>query len=88
MGNHRASIKIEMEFHEVKDNCDMWINFNGHGEVDGVDDRIIEFVRNVYERGMDKYYEEEEKWEEEEQKDEVERKEKLELERLKKKYET
>src|SRR5579862_8136084 len=68
MGEHRASIKIEMEFHGVKDTCDMWINYMGDQsfcECEGVDDRVVKFVRSVYERGMVKYEEAMEKyWEE------------------------
>lgn len=45
-----------MEFHGVKEKADMWINYFPN-EVDGVDDRIIDFVRDVYNRGMLKYNE-------------------------------
>lgn len=67
MGDHRASIKIEMEFHGVKDACDMWINYWPDGEYPDVDDRIIEFIRSVYHRGMAKYDKAQVKWAKEEQ---------------------
>ena len=54
MGDHRASIKIEMEFHGIKDKCDMWINYYPH-ECCGMDKRVIEFFESVYERGMHVY---------------------------------
>lgn len=54
MGDHRAIVKIEMEFHGIKDKCDMWINY-WPSNVEGVDDRIIEFCRRIYEKGMAKY---------------------------------
>ena len=89
MGDHRCSIKIEMEFHGVKDHCDMWINYGGEtGEVEGVDDRVIKFIRSVYNRGMEKYNDEMDDYYEEQHKEETEKKEKAELERLKKKYES
>lgn len=43
-----------MEFHGVKDSCDMYINYFPEGEYRDVDDRIIEFIRNVYSKGMEK----------------------------------
>jgi hypothetical protein len=55
MGDHRASIKIEMEFHGVKDSADMWINYWPDGEYQDVDDRVIKFIRSIYERGMANY---------------------------------
>lgn len=58
MGDHRASIKIEAEFHGVKKDCDMWINYSGHSsEVEGVDSRIIEFFQELYYDGMYVYNE-------------------------------
>lgn len=89
MGDHRASIKIEMEFHGIKNKCDMWINYDGYnGEFDGVDDRIIEFCRDVYGRGMEKYNTQREKDYQREHKKEIEDGEKAELKRLKTKYES
>ena len=78
MGDHRARIKIEMEFHGIKEKCDMWINYYP-GEYDGVDDRIIEFIKNIYEKGMVKYnISVSEYWKEEKEKEE-----RAEYERLK-----
>lgn len=84
MGDHRADIKIEMEFHGVKDSCDMYINY--FPENDGVDQRIIDFISGVYWRGMAKYDEETAKRYEREHKKEIEENEKKELNRLKEKY--
>lgn len=86
MGDHRADIKIEMSFHGITKKCDMWINYSPNGEYYGVDDRIIEFIQEVYYLGMDKYNEQMVKLRFEENKKEIEDKEKAELERLTKKY--
>lgn len=56
MGDHRASIKIEMEFHGVKDSCDMWINYYPTGCCD-VDERVTEFFKRIYNQGITKYEE-------------------------------
>lgn len=87
MGSHRASIKIEMEFHGVKDKIDMWINYSPDGEY-GIDNRIIEFVESVYDRGMVKYNKQMDKYWKEQNKEKIEKEEKAELERLKQKYES
>ena len=56
MGDHRASVKITIEFHGIKRTSDMWINYDGwNGTYEGVDDRIIEFCREVWEEGMQMY---------------------------------
>lgn len=85
MGDHRASIKIEMEFHGVKDKCDMWVNYSPEGCC-GMDYRVIEFFASVYEKGMDKYNEMMDKWTEEQSREENEKAERRELARLKEKY--
>ena len=85
MGDHRANIKIEMEFHGIKDSCDMWINYFP-GEYDGVDDRIIEFIQDIYKKGMAKYDKEIAKYWAEQNKAEIEKEERKVLKRLKKKY--
>lgn len=81
MGEHRASIKIEMEFHGIKDHTDMWINYFPQ-ECCQMDARVVEFFDKMYRRGMEKYHANNEKYFAE-QKDIEERKE---FERLKKKY--
>ena len=81
MGDHRASIKIEMEFHGIKDKTDMWINYWPH-ECCGMDKKVIDFFDSVYRRGMEKYDENIAEYE----KDVQERKEKEEYLRLKKKF--
>lgn len=85
MGDHRANIKIEIEFHGIKEKCDMWINYLP-GEFEGVDDRIVKFFRDVYERGMDEYNKIIREYWEEQHRNELEKREKDELERLKIKY--
>ena len=87
MGDHRAYIKIEMEFHGIKNKTEMDINYfpGMHGNID---DRITEFIEDIYERGIEKYEEKERKWEEDRNKDRIEKEEKKELKRLKKKYES
>ena len=82
MGDHRASIKIEMEFHGIKDKADMWINY-GPQECCGMDKRVVEFFESVYSRGIEKFNETMAEYE----KDAQERKEKEEYLRLKKKFE-
>ncbi len=86
MGDHRCSIKIEMEFHGVKDKLDGYYSWFP-GAVDGVDDRVIEFIRDVYQRGMEVYHEEVYEAQKEQKRAEIEKREREELERLKKKYE-
>lgn len=85
MGDHRCSIKIEMEFHGVKDELNGWYNWMP-GYVDGVDDRVIEFIRGVYERGMEVYQKQMDAYFEEQNRAEIERRERAELARLKAKY--
>jgi hypothetical protein len=86
MGDHRANIKIEMEFHGIKKKCDMWINYVPGDECWGVDDRIIDFIRDVYEKGMEEYNKEMQKYVAEQYRKEIETQEKTELKRLIKKY--
>ena len=86
MGDHRASIKIQMEFHGEKKECDMWINYSP-SECCGMDSRVTEFFTEVYEKGMHNF--EEMVWEsEKEEREKAEKKKDLEdLARLKAKYE-
>ena len=86
MGDHRASIKIEMEFHGVKDHTDMWINYFPN-TCCNMDQRVVDFFEDVYQRGMDVYDERIEKYREEHDKNILETAERSELERLKNKYE-
>jgi hypothetical protein len=84
VGDHRASIKIEIEFHGIKREVDMWINYWPYGcEYEHVDDRIIEFIRDVYHEGMAQYEEEMARIKECDRETE----EKAEWKRLKEKYE-
>ena len=87
MGDHRCTIYIEMECHGVKDELDGWYNWIP-GAVDGVDDRVIDFIRGVYQRGMVAYHKEIEKYWQEQDQAEAEKRERAELARLKTKYES
>jgi hypothetical protein len=53
MGDHRATIKLSMSFHGVEDETEMWINYMP--DSDGVDRRVTEWFKDVYERGMERY---------------------------------
>ena len=55
MGDFRASIKIDASIFGCADKIDMWINYEGKGEVNGVDDRIVMFFRDLYERAYAEY---------------------------------
>jgi hypothetical protein len=87
MGDHRASIKIEVDFHGFKDKADMWINYCD-SDGNGVDSRITEFFGNMYEKGMAKYHADQWEYEEEKREREQEEKDRKEFERLKAKYES
>lgn len=86
MGDHRASIKIEMEFHGVKDNCDMWINYSPT-DCCSMDERVIGFFRRIYDQGMAKYDTEMAAYEFKRTEKEREQAERAEYERLKSKFE-
>ena len=81
MTDFKSSIKIEFEFMGVKDKCDMYINYSG--DSNDVDDRVADFFREVYEKGMINYNNILAKDAEKEE----QIMEKAELKRLKKKYE-
>lgn len=50
MGDHRASIKIQAEFHGVKRECDMWINW-----VQVMPSAVEDFFRELYNEGHIEY---------------------------------
>lgn len=82
MGDHRMSIKIEATFHGKTKKTDMWINWFPEGCC-GIDQRIINFFKEletegmaVFDKHMEKYW-----------KERKEQEEKDELKRLKEKYE-
>ena len=77
MGDHRANIKIEVEFHGVKDSTDMWINW-----VEPMPSSVSDFLEKVYEEGMAKWDEKMKDYRAEQRKQE----ELKELKRLKEKY--
>jgi len=86
MGDFRASIKIEMEFLGIKEKADMDINYSPN-DCCNMDERVTEFFNNVYERGMEIYNENEREYREKEYKDEIEKWDKIQLKKLKEKYE-
>lgn len=86
MGDHRASIKIEMTFHGVEKKCDMWINYWPKACC-GMDARVIEFFEHAYEKGMEVYENKMADYRAEQEKASNERREREELTRLKEKYE-
>ncbi len=58
MGDHRASVKIEFEFHGKTHKMDSWINWSPScSECEGVDQRVIDFFRKGTEEGMTEWYE-------------------------------
>jgi hypothetical protein len=86
MGDHRASIKIEIEFHGVKKEADWWINYHD-SDGNGVDSRVSEFFSNVYFEGMLNHGFEMQQFYKERDKKLAELNELQELKRLKDKYE-
>lgn len=53
MGDHRALIKIEFEFHGKTEEVEMWINWSP--DSDGIDARIREWFREKAEAGYARY---------------------------------
>ena len=53
MGEHRASIKIEMEVHGKSYEVDMWINY--FPEHDGADSRVAEWFNTSWEDSLIEY---------------------------------
>lgn len=86
MGDHRASIKIQFDFHGKTYEMDSWINYCD-SDGNGVDSRVIEFFGEAYRDGMARYAEEEYEYHRERRKREEKEKELAELKRLKTKYE-
>ena len=86
MGDHRASIKIEMKFHGIEDKADMWINYSPEGDYN-MDRRVVDFFNGVYKRGMVEYNKIMEEYWDNKYKEDIEIAEKRELKRLKEKYE-
>lgn len=88
MGDHRADIKIEFNFHGKTYKYDADLNWFPDVEGDWViDERVVAFFRHAYEDGMNRYHRMIEKSREGERKAEEERRDKAELARLKAKYE-
>ena len=87
MGDHRMNIKIEIEFHGVKQKTDMWINYIKDSMCE-TDRRIIEFIDGVYQKGMKVYNKDVEQYFAKEHAKEIESEERAELKRLQDKYNT
>lgn len=75
-----------MEFHGVKDKTDMWINYSPWGCSCNMDQRVIDFFNDVYERGMSKYNDMVFEMQREDREKEEEEKDLKEFKRLKEKY--
>lgn len=89
MGDHRASVKIEFDFHGKVHKMDSWINWTpwaDSAECEGVDDRVVEFFREATREGMATYHEALYALEAREKRTEMEKREREELARLKAKY--
>jgi hypothetical protein len=87
MGDHRANVKIEFEFHGEVYKYDGWINWSpDNAEFDGVDGRVIEFFRESTADGMKRYNADVAEYMREQRAAEIERAERAEVERLNKKY--
>lgn len=59
MGDHRMSIKIQAEFHGIKRECDMYINWypTEYHEINSgtLDNRVIEFFTELVREGLEVY---------------------------------
>ena len=86
MGDHRFSFKATFEMHGVKDDINLaWCNWGGGSN--GIDPRIVEWIQNTLDRSMAKYNKQCAEYFAEQNKVEIEAEERIELERLKRKYE-
>lgn len=82
MGDFRAECHIKFELNGIKDEFYAdWINWDGYD--DGVDSRVREFFKRIWDIAQDEFHDSCAKYEEEQR----EKNEKKEFERLKKKYE-
>lgn len=52
MGDFRFSFKATFEMGNVKDKCDMWLDWSPDNEVHPIDRRVIEWLRTNFERGV------------------------------------
>jgi hypothetical protein len=86
MGDHRASIKLEMDAHGLHFTKEMWINWSSDGD-DGCDRRITEWFGECWSRALAKYDQEVYEAERERRQRETESKERADLARLLAKYE-
>jgi hypothetical protein len=58
MGDHRISLKIEFRMHGHKADLDAWWNFTASHEVDGIDYRAVEWLRQQHAIAMGRFFEE------------------------------
>jgi hypothetical protein len=87
MGDHRASIKIQVSAHGIEDQCDMWINYWPDDGGYGPDKRILDFFENWWKKARDKYDDEMEAYESSRNKERLKESRRLEYERLKAEFE-
>jgi hypothetical protein len=84
MGDHRANIVIEFDFHGKKYKYDAWLNYFPNDA--GNDIRVMEFFQESYEDGMRRYEEQMAEIHRKANKEQIEREEKQLYENLKKKF--
>jgi hypothetical protein len=82
MGDHRASIRIHFEMHDVDAKQEWWINWSPGDSIPAVDPRITEWLAKQAQAAMDGYH----GAELDRQTRETETQERAEFERLKKKF--
>jgi hypothetical protein len=86
MGDHRIAFSIKAEFHGVKrEYPDCWLNWSD-SICGGVPDQVVEFFRELHERGMEAYEERVAQYNAEQNASRIEREERAELARLRAKY--
>jgi len=85
MGDHRANIKLEMDFHDKKYKTEMNINYCD--DFNGVDQRVITFFEESYADGIRRYNAAIDKYSQEKRLKNQETEEKELLAKLKSKYE-
>jgi len=87
VGDSRASIQINFSIYGEDYKTDMWINYSGQdGEVRGVDDRVIAWFQECYNKAFDKWVEDVADYHSEQRKKDEEIAERKEFARLCAKY--
>ena len=86
MGDHRADIKIDFTFHGKTYKYDAWINWVPESEYWSIDPRVVDFFRECYDDGIERYNEIVYASEKEEREKAERKRDLAELQRLKEKY--